>query len=634
MKHRKTLTTLWAVLILAAVLIAGTVSWTFGSAPAQIDPTSQQQTIDAVVAGRFTQTAVVQQQIGMTQTVQAATVEGPTQTAAFNATVDAAFNQALTATANPFLVLNAALPGLERISAANAGGIQAVGALPAAASHVTHTAFSPDSQRLAVVIEKSTLAVATLNTGAFSAIQQGYGEITSLVFSPDGSLLAFGSQDGNVRLWNLAANTIPTSYSVTPANTTPAAPPAALSLAFSPDGSLLAAGNSLGTLLVWTLATGEARSFDTQDQAANAVAFSPDGKWIAVGGNDATVQLWDAVQGARVRSFQGHTGPVLSVAFSPDGSQLASGSADGTVRLWNAASGDSLIALTIGSPADSVAFSPDGSLLAVGVDARAADQVILFDAAAGGDHAKLFAAAGEADGIKNVAFSPDGSLLAAAGAAVQLLGARAPGATVELVVTMTPLPPATLIPAETATLPPTVPAPNVAGTPLPPALALSATSQPQGFPTNVAAQVDVAEEAFQQGHMFWLRPNRQIWVMVNNPPDSSSGDWYCFNDTFQEGEPEIDPSLVPPANLYQPRRGFGKIWRSHPDLKTALGWATTPEFELVSSYTYIAGGYMQNGAYVAGPGEHRLTTLYGQTVSFFESQVRGDCLGGTWRMTK
>jgi len=177
----------------------------------------------------------------------------------------------------------------------------------------------------------------------------------------------------------------------------------------------------------------------------------------------------------------------------------------------------------------------------------------------------------------------------------------------------------------------TVPTPEPTATPVPP----TPTPLPPLFPTPVSAQLNIAEEVFQHGRMFWIRENRQIWVMVNVPPDNASGgDWYCYNDTFQEGEPETDPDLVPPEGLYQPRRGFGKLWRTHPDLKEALGWGTTPEFELTSDYTYLAGGYVENGQYVPGPGEHRLTTLYHQTISFFEGQVRGDCMGGTWRLNQ
>lgn len=186
-------------------------------------------------------------------------------------------------------------------------------------------------------------------------------------------------------------------------------------------------------------------------------------------------------------------------------------------------------------------------------------------------------------------------------------------------------PPATDAPPSTTPAPTGTTAPT--GTPQP-----TATTLPALFPTNVTAPVQIAEEVFEHGRMFWLRHNLQVWVMINVPPDNANGgDWFCYNDTFVEGEPEIDETLVAPADMYQPRRGFGKLWREHPELKEGLGWATTPEFELTSGYTYIAGGYVENGQYFKGPGEHRLTTLYNESISFFESDMRGDCLGGTWR---
>ncbi len=191
-----------------------------------------------------------------------------------------------------------------------------------------------------------------------------------------------------------------------------------------------------------------------------------------------------------------------------------------------------------------------------------------------------------------------------------------------------PATPMSPTPATPSPVPSATAAPSATSGPAQP----TPTPQPVGFPTNTVAEVQIAEQVFEHGRMFWIRHTRQIWVMVNVPPDNTGGgDWFCYNDTFQEGEPEIDEKLVPPEGTYQPRRGFGKLWRSRTNLKDALGWAITPEFELTSTYTYIAGGYMQGGQYVPAPGEHRLTTLYNETISFFEQDVRGDCLGGTWR---
>jgi hypothetical protein len=149
----------------------------------------------------------------------------------------------------------------------------------------------------------------------------------------------------------------------------------------------------------------------------------------------------------------------------------------------------------------------------------------------------------------------------------------------------------------------------------------------------MVASLPIAEQVFEHGRMFWIRDRRMIWVMQASRADPDGGDWFCYNDTFLEGEPEIDPTLIPPEGMFQPRRGFGKLWRNHPEIREALGWGLTPEFELTSSYRYIAGGTVTDGQYVVGPGEHRLTTLYNDSISFFEGDIRGECRGGTWHMT-
>lgn len=160
------------------------------------------------------------------------------------------------------------------------------------------------------------------------------------------------------------------------------------------------------------------------------------------------------------------------------------------------------------------------------------------------------------------------------------------------------------------------------------------TAAPDLFPTPVDTQVQIAEQVYETGRMFWIRPTREIWVMVNSAEDPNRGDWYCFNDTFEEGEPEIDASITAPEGLIQPRRGFGKLWRSNQTIHDGVGWATTPELELTSDYTYVFGGYVQDGQYFPGPGEHRLTTFEGQNISFFEGDIRGDCQGGTWKLNE
>jgi hypothetical protein len=139
-------------------------------------------------------------------------------------------------------------------------------------------------------------------------------------------------------------------------------------VAFSPDGRLLASGSLDATIKLWEVASGrEVRTLSGHTGGVTSVAFSPDGRLLASGSLDATIKLWEVASGREVRTLSGHTGGVTSVAFSPDGRLLASGSGDRTIKLWEVTSGSLVRTLTGHTDwVYSVAFSPDGRLLASG----------------------------------------------------------------------------------------------------------------------------------------------------------------------------------------------------------------------------------------------------------------------------
>lgn len=151
------------------------------------------------------------------------------------------------------------------------------------------------------------------------------------------------------------------------------------------------------------------------------------------------------------------------------------------------------------------------------------------------------------------------------------------------------------------------------------------TALPANFPTPLAVQIQVVEQLFENGRMFWLEPTKEVWILIVT--EEGGGDWAVYQDTFQDGETESDPALTPPNDtLIQPVRGFGKLWREVPDLRETLGWAVTPEFGFLSNYEYQAGGTVNpSGDYVPGPGLHTLFSLYGERFQFRESD-------GTWAL--
>ena len=249
-------------------------------------------------------------------------------------------------------------------------------------------AFSPDGQLLAVGSETGTWLYDVMTSREVALLPIGKG-VMSVAFSPDGSKLASARL-----LWDLATG------SHTPLESF-------YSVAFSPDGTMLALGTYDSKIKLWDTAAGTTTAtFEGHRSTVYSVAFSPDGTKLVSGSYDLTVMLWDVATGTHA-TLEGHKDVVQSVAFSPDGTTLASGSDDHTVRLWDAVTGTHIA--TLEGHTDwvfSVAFSPDGKILASG----ASDGTVrLWDVATRTNSATF---EGHTGWVRSVAFSPDGTTLA------------------------------------------------------------------------------------------------------------------------------------------------------------------------------------------------------------------------------
>ena len=197
---------------------------------------------------------------------------------------------------------------------------------------------------------------------------------------------------------------------VVPTGLPPPLSPSIGSLAWSPDGSRLAMGSNDGNVRVWDAETGKELLWLVRGHASQVwcVAWSPDGERLA-GSSDGTAKVWNAKTGEKLLRldlvgpdpYKFHPIPgsrVWSVAWSPDGRRLATGTM-GPAKVWDAETGKELAAL--GSHSDSIAWSPDGKRLATG------SPLMVWDAETGKELLNL----GGVD-VHSLAWSPDGKRLA------------------------------------------------------------------------------------------------------------------------------------------------------------------------------------------------------------------------------
>ncbi|MEH2460246.1 nSTAND1 domain-containing NTPase [Nostoc sp.] len=297
--------------------------------------------------------------------------------------------------------------------------------------------FSPETQ---IVASFSTLysSISLFSLGylpknqsrKFSLLNGHTQVVTSLSLSPNGKMLASGSNDYTVKLWNIEDRKFQTSDNSL-----------VKTVSFSPNSQIIASTSEKNRVQLWqrdskilltTLpGSNSAVSFSKDSQILASASedsmvqlrrrdgtvvntlegkvingsFSHDGKTIAlINNNNYSVGLFGN-DGKLISTLTGHKDTVYQISFSNDGQTIATASKDKTIKLWKR---DGTLLKNLegyGIPIDSMSLSPNGQNLVI-LDVDNTVKFLRWD----GQLIKTFQ--GQGGSLIKIDFSPDGEIIA------------------------------------------------------------------------------------------------------------------------------------------------------------------------------------------------------------------------------
>lgn len=211
---------------------------------------------------------------------------------------------------------------------------------------------------LAIAREDNFLTLYYLNKPDLKPVDvEQVDGVKTVKFSPNGELLAFGLQNGQVRFWQARNNFfyngpqhLKSSYVV---------------LAWSPDNNWVVSGGGDSRAKL-TKRDGTFQYDVTHQDWVESVAFGPDPSWYATASDDNIVRVVNRSTGTE-KFRMSHKQFAQKVIVSSNGQWIASTGYDHVVRIWDSVSGNERLEIPLNNNGAAISFNQDNSRI-VAVD--------------------------------------------------------------------------------------------------------------------------------------------------------------------------------------------------------------------------------------------------------------------------
>lgn len=226
-------------------------------------------------------------------------------------------------------------------------------------------------------------------------------DIATLAIQPGGGLVAAGSWDGRISLWNSQGKFLRFLEGHLDR---------VMDLDFTADGKFLLSSSGDRTLKRWNLETNEPETIALAQDEMYTFDVSPDGQWIVTGSANGQWQLLKS-NGEIVLSLQGHNAPITNIAFIQGGQKILTSSLDRTIKVWNR--DGKLAQILVGHQQGilKLAVNPTANIFA----STSIDKTVrlwTWNDRNDRNISLLTTIRGYRDGVLSAAFSPDGEYLA------------------------------------------------------------------------------------------------------------------------------------------------------------------------------------------------------------------------------